>query len=373
MKIIQVAPYFYPHIGGVESHVFDLSRHLMRRGHRVVVLTSDYGGLKERENVMGIPVRRVKALTVRFSTPVTPSIKKAISEEGGDIIHSHSPPPLSSYYAGKASRRSGIPHVMTYHCDLEIPVFGGSRIVGFYRRTLGKATLKMTDRLIATTETYASTSRDIWRKDVDIIPNAVDEKRFNPSISGRKVREELGISGGMVLYVGRLVFHKGVEYLIESARYTDATYVIVGTGEKERELRRLVERKGLEKRVIFTGKVPYDRLPEYYAAADVFVLPSVSRLEAFGIVALEAMATATPVIVSDIPGVSEVIEDGVQGIRAERMDAGDFGRKIAMLLGNDALRKEMGRNGRKLVEKKYTWEKVVEMVERVYREVEEGR
>ena len=370
---MQVSPYFHPHIGGVETHVMDLSKYLMKRGHEVLVITSNYAKLPERETVMGIPVRRVKALSVKFSTPITPAMKKAVAEEKADIIHSHSPPPLQPYYAGKGSRISGTPHILTYHCDLEIPIPGGKYLVSLYRKTYGKRTISMADEVIATTESYASTSRDIWHRDIRVVPNAVDEKRFNPSVPGKKVREELGIDGNMVLYVGRLVYHKGVEYLINSAKYVDAKYVIVGTGPKEAELKRHARKVGVEDKVIFAGKVPYDRLPEYYAATDVFVLPSVSRLEAFGIVTMEAMATAKPVIVSDIPGVNEVIEDGVHGFLARPMDGRDISDKLNKVLKDESMMKEMGESGRKLVEERYTWARVVEMVEDVYRSVLERR
>ncbi len=373
MKIIQVTPYFHPHIGGVESHVHDLSRYLVKKGHEIVVLTSRYErNLKSEEETEGIKVRRLKSALIAFSTPIFPEIKKEIVKEGGDIVHSHSPPPLSSYYAGKGAKKAGMPHVLTYHCDLEIPFPGGRQIVNLYRKTFGKATLKRTDRLIATTESYAATSRDIWKKEAEVIPNAVDERIFTPDTSGERIREKYGIEGNMVLYVGRLVFHKGIEYLIESAKYVDATYVIVGSGDKESELKRFAARKGVKKKVIFAGRVDGKELPEYYAATDVFVLPSVSRLEAFGIVALEAMASGKPVIVSDIPGVNEVIEEGVQGIRAKPMDSKDIAEKIDMLLRDEGMRKRMGSAGRKLVEEKYTWKKVVEKIERVYSEVLEG-
>ncbi len=373
MKIIQVTPYFHPHIGGVESHVLDLSRYLVKKGHEIVVLTSRYEKtLKSEEEMEGIRVRRLKTAFIAFSTPVFPEIKKEVVKEGGDIVHSHSPPPLSSYYAGKGAKKAGIPHVLTYHCDLEIPFPGGRQIVNLYRKTLGKATLKRTDRLIATTESYAATSRDIWKKEASVIPNAVDERIFTPELSGERIREKYGIEGNMVLYVGRLVFHKGIEYLIESAKYVDATYIIVGSGDKEAELKRFAARRGVRKKVIFAGRVDGRELPEYYAATDVFVLPSVSRLEAFGIVALEAMASGKPVIVSDIPGVNEVIEEGVQGIRAKPMDSKDIAEKINVLLRDEGIRKRMGSAGRKLVEERYTWKKVVEKIEAVYSEVVEG-
>ena len=104
MRIAQVAPYFTPHIGGVESHVLELSRELVRRGHEVTVLTSLLEDTKESESIDGIRVRRVKQLANIFTTPITPALKK-ISTEEFDLVHAHTPPPLSSYYIAKACKR----------------------------------------------------------------------------------------------------------------------------------------------------------------------------------------------------------------------------------------------------------------------------
>ena len=109
-----------------------------------------------------------------------------------------------------------------------------------------------------------------------------------------------------------------MEYFIESAKYTDPDikYIIVGSGNFLPKMEKLIEIFGVGDRVILAGEVTNEELTVYHAAADVFVLPSVSRLEAFGIVGLEAMASGTPTVVSNIPGVSEVIEDGREGLRA---------------------------------------------------------
>jgi glycosyltransferase involved in cell wall biosynthesis len=106
-----------------------------------------------------------------------------------------------------------------------------------------------------------------------------------------------------------------------------------------------------------------------YAACDVFVLPSVSRLEAFGIVALEAMATGKAVVVADIPGVREVIEDGREGLLADPVNPQDLAQKIQRLLADPTLRAEMGRRGREKVLAMFTTEIVTEQVLKVYEDV----
>ncbi len=372
MRIAQVAPYFHPHIGGVESHVLTLSEGLVRRGHEVTVYTSNYANLKERETFHGIKINRLKQAASIFSTPVTPSLKKAFAETDHEVVHAHTPPPLSAYYSAKACKRTKIPLVVTFHCDLELPGVLGKITTGLYQRTLSRYTFKRADRIIVHTKTYGATSRTIWKYDVEIIPSAVDQGRFEGDIDPREIIKRHGLEDKrVVLFIGRLVYHKGLEYLIDSAKLTsnDVRYLIVGSGDYLEKLRKRARAKSVEEKVIFTGSVAFDDIPKYFAACDVFVLPSVSRLEAFGLVVLEAMASSKPVIVSNIPGVMELVTEGREGLHAEPMNPEDIAEKTNTLLSDDALMKKMGENGRKKIEQEFTWDKVVKQVEDVYKEL----
>jgi glycosyltransferase involved in cell wall biosynthesis len=222
------------------------------------------------------------------------------------------------------------------------------------------------------TKTYGATSRILWNFDVSVIPSAVNPQRFTEHVDSHSVIAKYGLEGKkLVLFVGRIVPHKGLDYLIDSAEFTppDICYLIVGRGEYLSTLRRKAREKDLEKRIFFAGKVPSKRLPSYYAASDVFVLPSISRLEAFGLVVLEAMASGKPVIISNIPGVTELITDGEEGMHVEPMDAKDLGDKINQILSDEDLRKKMGQRGREKVEREFSWDKVASQIEEVYREV----
>jgi glycosyltransferase involved in cell wall biosynthesis len=372
MRIAQIAPYFYPHIGGVETHVYNLSKGFVKEGHEVTVYTSQVKGTIENENYEGIIIKRTKPIITAFTTPVTPKIKERIIQGKHDIIHAHYPPPLASYYAAKASKRKKIPFILTYHCDLVLPKFYGNVITAIYRFTLGRRTLKITNKVIVTTKTYAATSRDLWKIKPIVIPNAIDPSEFNPEGVGENIRQKHNLKDSkMILYVGRLKYHKGLEYLIESAQYTDPNikYVLVGGGEFKSRLKSLTNEKNLNDRIIFAGEVPNSELPSYYSACDIFVLPSISRLEAFGIVGLEAMASAKPVIISDIPGVREVIEEGVCGFLSEPMNPKDLGNKITTLLSDPQLMRKMGEAGRRKVVDEFTWEKVVLQTEKTYEDI----
>lgn len=365
MKIAQVTPYFHPHVGGVESYVLALSKALVKKGHDVTVYTTLLPKTKENEKIEGINVKRIKPLFTLFKTPVTPSMK--ISD--CDVLHAHSPPPFHSYFAARFGKKNKIPFVLTYHCDPELPSFFGRIITDVYMGTFGWYTLKNADRIIVSTKTYAATSRAMWNYEPDVIPSAVDIKEFNPGVDGSDVRKKYNLNGNVVLFVGRLMEHKGLEYLIRSAKNVDAKYLIVGSGEMGHKLAEDVKQLGLSDKVFFSGKVSNAELPKYYAASDVFVLPSVARLEAFGLVIAEAMASGKPVVVSDIPGVREVITDGVEGLLVPPMDEKALSEKINILLSNPEMRKKMGESGRKKAEEKFSWDKVIGEIEKVYEEV----
>jgi len=208
-----------------------------------------------------------------------------------------------------------------------------------------------------------------------VIPNAVDHRRFRPDVDGSAVRAKLRIPPEVpiVLLVGRIVPHKGVEHFVEAARYVpDARFLVAGGGSSLDAMKRLALSMGVADRVRFLGRISDDRLPEVYAACDVFVLPSVSRLEAFGIVALEAMSTGKPVIVADIPGVREMIEDGRDGLLADPVNPRDLAEKIRRLLSDPKARRTMGARGREKVLESFSIERVTDRIEAVYRAILDG-
>jgi glycosyltransferase involved in cell wall biosynthesis len=170
------------------------------------------------------------------------------------------------------------------------------------------------------------------------------------------------------MFVGRLMFHKGIEYFINASKYIEDTkFLIVGDGpyRKNLEVSRLNNPKGYN--VVFAGNVPDDELPYYYAACDVFVLPSVSRLEGFGLVMVEAMATGKPVVASNMPGMREVMSDGKEGLLAEPLNALDFAHKITILLDDGNLRRRLGENARRTAETRFSWATIGTQVETLYK------
>src|SRR5438552_4348099 len=246
VKIAQVSPWFSPHFGGVESHVRTLSRELARRGHEVTVITTRHDpALPMEETIDGFRVVRVRPRTIVFRTPITPRMRGSLRDLAADVIHAHSPPPLASHYAGDVATERGIPYLVTYHCDVELPSSLGSVVESIYRRSLGADTLRNAAQVIVTTRTYAATSRAVWRYNPSVIPNAVDHRRFRPDVDGSRVRESLHVPAGtpLLLLVGRIVPHKGVEHFIEAARYVpEARFVIAAGGSLLEPMRDLADK-----------------------------------------------------------------------------------------------------------------------------------
>jgi len=354
-----------------------LSRELAARGHEVTVVTSRHDpSLPADERLEGFRILRVKPRMIVMRTPIVPKMRSALRGIPVDIVHAHSPPPLAAHYAGNVASEDRVPYVITYHCDVELPNPFGALVESVYRRSLGASTLRDAARVVVTTRTYAATSRAVWRYNPAVIPNAVDHRRFNPDLDGSVIRERLKIPANMpvALLVGRIVPHKGVEHFIEAAGFVpDARFVIAGEGSLLNEMKRFAGAMGVSDRVSFLGRVSDEELPQVYAACDVFVLPSVSRLEAFGIVALEAMATAKPVIVADIPGVREMIEDGRDGLLSDPVNPRDLADKIRRLLTDPDGRKAMGTRGREKVLESFSIERVTDQIEALYRSVLDRR
>lgn len=372
MKIAQVSPFFYPHVGGVESHVLTLSERLVKNDHEVTVYTSNHGNLKEKEKYCGINIVRAKMFKEWFYTPITPKLEGILSQDNHDVVHAHTPPPLSAYYAAKACRKSKTPFIITYHCDLELPGLIGKILTPIYRSTLERYTVRSAKKIIAHTKSYSATSRTIWKHDINVIPSAVDLKRFKAGVDISQIKKKYGLEGkNVVLFVGRLVYHKGLDHLIEAMRYVskDTLCLIVGEGTYREKLRKKAIDNGVKDRIIFVGRVSYRDLPKYFEICDIFALPSISRLEAFGLVVVEAMASGKPVVISNIPGVMELVTDGVEGLLTEPMNPKDLAEKVNTLLSNEEMRRVMGRNARKRVEEQFNWENVIEQIEKVYSDV----
>ena len=372
MKIIQASSYFYPHVGGVETHVLELSQSLLDMGHDVLVVCAEVPKSRPFQVMNGLPVFRFPAIDLPY-IPFTYFMRRRLSEFNADVIHSHYPPPFISYQAVRSLPE--LPHLLTYHCDLELPDKIASiripntakRIVQQINKELYLASiLSNVKRIVVTTKSYAESSEVLRYYQYQIIPNGIRLETFDALSRDVNAEKE----AKQILFVGRLSSVKGVEYLIEAAKIvldqqSDVTFLIVGEGEERDRLKALS--RGYEERIRFYGHIPRRALVTLYRTSTLLVLPSFTRLEAFGVVLLEAMASETPVVASRIPGVLDVVGDG--GLLVKPRDALELANAILEIVSNPRKARAMGKNGRRLVEHKYDWRIIAKKILDVYRDI----
>jgi len=389
MRICQVVPCFpYQehlegrpvekgyHIGGVERHVFEISNALIKRGYSVTVLTTRSPAHNRYHEIDGIKIIRVPYGIPLYSSSIPFRIFEHFNPYEYDLIHAHTPnPTIADLVCLK--NQGKIPFILTYHNDITKDGHVGKIISYIYNCTLGNFLLKNSNLIITTTRSYTEKSLSLngFKHKIKIIPNGVNPLKFNKNIDEKKIRihHSISLHSKIILFVGALEVYKGIEYLLKAfnqvLNYEMTSYlVIVGAGALSKQLKEMTVELGISDKVIFAGYVKDSDLPYYYSACDLFVLPSISEKEGFGIVQLEAMACEKPVISTNLAGVSEVDENEVASLHFLPKDSDALANVIIKLLEDEKLARKMGENGRKLVEEKYTWDKVAAMTERVYEE-----
>jgi len=370
VRIVQVLPFFYPHAGGVESHVRGLVREFTREGHEVTVVTSRYDRhLPAVEEVEGYRILRSRSLGVLLDTPLDFGTGRIVRGLSPDVFHLHYPPPLTSYFATRVLARRKAPVCLTYHCDLYLPGAPGRLLAGLYQTVFLPPTLDRTARIVVHTRSYGVTSAPLRGRPLTVIPSAVDLDRFRPGLDPGRIRADLRLEGKRVMvFTGRLVPHKGVDVILQALAQLpkDVVLVVIGAGPRLPSLVGLARRLGVEDRVRFCPAVSDEDLPYFLALGDVFVFPSQNRLEGFGLVVAEAMAAGLPVVVADMPGVRELIEPGKEGLLAEPLIATDLADKARIVLDDPALARRMGRAGRDRAEALYALPVVVHALLSLY-------
>lgn len=368
MKILQVNKLYHPWIGGVEKIVQDIAEGLKDKAD-VSVLVCRPKGPGRREVVNGVRVVRASSLGIFLSMPISfsfPFLLRHLSKNA-DVLHFHLPFPLGviSYFLARPKSKV----VVWWHSD----IVRQKKLMFFYRPLLRRF-LRRADRIIVATPEHIEHSaylRDFKDK-CEVIPFGVDADGFHLSDCVRLEVEDIRAKYGpnIVLFVGRLIYYKGAEYLIRAMKDVDGRLLIVGEGPLESQLRALAAEIDIEDKVIFLGRLLDGEMVACYHSCDVFVLPSIARSEAFGIVQLEAMACGKPVINTDLPtGVPRVSLGGETGITVPPGDSRALAEAINMLLRDSELRERYGANARRRVEDNFTMVHMIEDVYRVYEKV----
>ena len=371
-----VTDFFYPEIGGVQTHVQDLAMTALKNGYDVSIITT-VGRKFSVEYIDALKIVRVpfpKYSGFVGIAGLESKYKKIMSRLKPDIVHAHHAFSPSGIIAGKAAKSLGIPAVLTNH-SIPVGYEAFRRIWHYISNWLSTIpalkNLRKYDAAIAVSKPAAEFLKYFYSGHIRIVPPPIDYDIFNINVK----KSEVGFdeSEKIVLYVGRLEFKKGIEFAIYAFRIVakvmpEAKLVIIGPDETPYawHLKKLVEVWGLKRKVIFLGKVSKEKLCKYYVASDIFIFPSYGG-ESFGIVLLESMASGTPIVTTIggalAPYIKKYRLGYVTGFNTRR-----FAAAIIRLLDDDEHRRKMGERAR-LFAKIFSWDRIFRKIEEIYEEV----
>ncbi len=390
MKVAQLSTRFPPAPGGVEQHVAELAPALAARGHAVDVYTSD---LYSEFPLVRLPdpvprderrpwgrVRRlpVWSLPGELHYPFFRGLSRALAEGAPELVHAHTYGTNQVAVARRHRRRTGTPFVLSAHFHPIWSIYGGwlrHRIRGFYDRRIAGPVLADAARVIVQTHEEERLLRELG---LPLPPVAIVPPGYrplpDPPPGDRAFADRYGIPGPFVLFVGRLASNKGLLELVDAFQpiakdHPDAQLVLVGEdGGMRAGVVERARRLGVGDRVRPVGHVADDALlAAAYREARLLALPS--EYEAFGLVLLEALAQGTPVVASRVGGIPEFVEDGRAGLLVPPKQVAPLEAALRRLWEDPALGRSLGAFGRREVVPRYTWERVAEGVDAVYREV----
>jgi rhamnosyl/mannosyltransferase len=363
MRVLQLGKFYDPYVGGMETVLKEICESLADEvDFQVLVANTRWSTEHEMRTV---PVTRVASMGKLFSCSMAPSFPLWARRFDPDLIHVHLPNPLAELSALMADR--DIPVVAHFHSDIvrqrNLLKLYGPFLDAFYQRA---------NCIVVPTPRHIRISRFVskHREKCKVVPYGIHVDRFELNDDGCRKVDALRNEMPTVLCVGRLVTYKGVEFLIRALEGIKARLWIVGSGPLEASLKNLAQEKGIADRVEFLGQVSDDDLVAYYHACDVFVLPSITNAEMFGVVQLEAMACRKPVISTNLPtGVPWVNQHGQTGYVVAPRNAEELGRAIQRLVRDPQLREDMGEAGRERVEQHFTSTRMAEAMLEVYQEM----
>ncbi len=363
LKVLQVGKFYDPYRGGMETVLKDLCEgiHSNVDLHLLVANTTS----RTVHEQQAFPITRVASWGKLFSSSLTPSFATWLRKLPADIIHVHMPNPVAEVsYLMAGGRRPLVAH---FHSDIVRQKF----LLRAYAPLL-ELFYKRASRIIVPTPNHISVSPFVsrFRNKCRVVPFGIPLEKFDLTETTVRRAQELRDGRPAILFIGRLVYYKGVEYLLQAMTDLAARLWVIGTGPLETNLRQLTVRLGLENKVSFLGDVPEDDLPAYYHACDMLALPSIANSEMFGMVQLEAAACRKPVVATNLPtGVSWVNQHGVTGLLVPPKDARALVMAMRALLESRSLRQELGEAGRQRVETEFTIARMTQGILEVYQDI----
>lgn len=378
MRILHLGKYYPPVPGGMEVFLRDLAQAQTQRGHEVQVLVhqSPVRAPSSTDADGAVTLHRAQVLAKPAFTPLSPMFASRLAQVlktfRPHMVHAHLP--NFSPFALLLPGMRDIPLVVHWHSD--VLTTGSLPLAMLYPAyaVLERALLRRASRIVATSPFYLEASRPLrsFRGKCRVVPLGLAPERMQrpPLEAVRDYRRDR--QGFLVASVGRFSHYKGFEILVRAmARMRDARAVIVGSGPEQDAVARLVRELGLQDRVELPGAVDDAELRLILASCDAYCQPSIERTEAFGVVLLEAMVFAKPLVTTDLPGSGMVWvnEDGATGLIFAKGDDEALADALHRLQSDPNLCSSYGLEGLRRLEERFTIPRVAQAMDAVYREV----
>jgi glycosyltransferase involved in cell wall biosynthesis len=367
LRIAIVSPVFPPYRGGIGTVAAHDAEQLRGAGHAVEVFTPAY----KTQSVQQASVTRLQPFYAWGNAAVLFGLVSKL--RGFDVVHLHYPFFGSDILAAFACKLWNIPLVVTYHMKPKAKGVLGATFI-LYRAVLQPIICSVARAVLVSSNEYADEQRVVHRRRI-VHPFSVDTDRFAPG--DRDVAQEhfsIPHDVPVIVFVGGLDaahYFKGLEVLLHAftAMTVRARLLIVGDGNRREHFEALARGLSILDRVHFVRSVPFEDLPFAYRAADVHVLPSIDRSEAFGIVTQEAMASGIPSIVSDLPGVRTLVVPGETGVWSTPNDAPALAVALDRFCADAALRTRCGAAARERAVREFSSEHLTMALIGVYKTV----
>ena len=371
VKILHIGKYYHPYSGGMESILRDLCEGLSQKGHDVTVLCSNTSAQKSIENLNGVKVIRLARTGVLFGQNINPTlfIEMMRLAREADIVHVHSPNPLAEMLSLFLPKSVAL--VSTHHSD----IIRQKTLLKFYKPFLIRF-FKRAQKVFVPTKNHIKFSDFLihFENKCELIPFGIRTDFLKSTEANlEKAKNFRSEFGPYALFVGRLVSYKGIRFLIDAAKDTQGSVVIVGHGPLKAELELQVKQLGLQEKVKILGRVKdnYDFVGLYHGC-DMLVLPSITPNENFGVVQLEAMACSKPVVTTNLKsGVPAVGIKGKTTLIVEPEDSQQLSKAMDMIFLNHELKTKMGRAAFEHYQNFYTWQGMIETQIDAYKRIKE--
>ena len=368
IKILQINKLYYPWIGGIETVVKNIAEGLQGKEY-IEVIACESKGMGNINTINNIKVTKASSLGIFFSTPISISfpflLRKKIQKF--DILHFHLPFPLGVMsYLFFCLKIKNQKIIVTWHSDIVKQKF-----LLFFYNPFSILFLKRADKILVTSHNFLKNSPFLkkFQNKCSVISLGIDIKKFQ-KIQERKIKINNPENRKIILFVGRLSYYKGLEYLINAMKNINAILLIIGNGKLEQKLKKQTKKLKLNEKIIFLSHLQNQELKYCYKISNIFVLPSIEKTEAFGLVQLEAMLSELPVINTYLPtGAQFVSIHNKTGLTVQPKNSQAIANAINYLLQNPSLAKKMGQNGKKRVEKYFSLNKMLRETEKVYKKV----